>query len=107
MKPREISLPSAPIRTRFTRASKTASALDNLLATLEEGIVRGARRMIRGGRPTVSLFDASFPKLGGGLLSRRNRWRYEPFGIAIDKRYAFCVGAPRSLTSRGAKRNSG
>jgi hypothetical protein len=41
VKRREIALPSAPIFTRFTRASKTASALDNLLAILEQGIVRG------------------------------------------------------------------
>jgi hypothetical protein len=92
MKRREISLPSAPILTHFTRAWRTASALDNLLAILEQGVVRGARRMIRGGRPAVSLFDASFPELGG-LLARRNRRRYEPFGIAIDKRYAFRMGA--------------
>jgi hypothetical protein len=92
MKRREISLPSAPILTHFTRASKTSSALDNLLVILDGGIVRGARRMIRGGRPAVSLYDPSFPELGG-LLSRRNRRRYEPFGIAIDKRYAFRLAA--------------
>jgi hypothetical protein len=65
MKRCQISLPSAPILTHFTRASKTASALDNLLAILEQENERGARRMIRGGRPAVSLFDASFPELGG------------------------------------------
>jgi hypothetical protein len=92
MKPRETILPSAPMLTHFTRASKTRSALDNLLMIIEQATVKGARRMIRGGRPVVSLFDASFAELAG-LLDRGNRRRYEPFGVAIDKRYAFKHGA--------------
>jgi hypothetical protein len=92
MKSRELRLPSPPMLTHFTRASKTASAMDNLLAIIEQGVVRGARRMIRGTRPVVSLFDAPFAELRT-LLNRQNRRRYEPFGIAINKRYAFRNGA--------------
>lgn len=92
MKTRELRLPSSPMLTHFTRASKTASALDNLLAIIEQGAVRGARRMIRGGRPVVSLFDAPFVELRE-LLDRSNRRRYEPFGLAINKSYAFKSGA--------------
>ena len=29
----------------------------------------------------------------GHLLTPRNRRRYEPFGVAVDKRYAFSMGA--------------
>ncbi len=85
-------LPSAPTLTHFTRASARASALDNLLTILAEGRIRGATRMVRGGRKAVCLFDAEPAELAA-LLSRRNRRRYQPFGIAIDKRYAFGKGA--------------
>jgi len=78
--------------THFTRASRTASALDNLVAILREGVIRANRRMIRGTQPAVCLFDAPPSELRT-LLERRNRRRYEPFGIAIDKRYAFKMGA--------------
>ena len=55
-------------------------------------MIRGASRLIRGKRPVVCLFDATTHELGG-LLVRSNRRRYEPFGLAIDKRYAFAMGA--------------
>jgi hypothetical protein len=78
--------------THFTRAARTSTALDNLAAILREGVIRGSSRMIREKRPVVCLFDLPIRDLRG-LLDRRNRRRYEPFGIAIDKRYAFAMGA--------------
>ena len=78
--------------THFTRTAGTKSALDNLEAILREGIIHGASRLIRGKRPVVCLFDATIGELGG-LLVRANRRRYEPFGVALDKRYAFAMGA--------------
>jgi hypothetical protein len=78
--------------THFTRAARTKSALDNLETILREGIIHGASRLIRGKRPVVCLFDATIGELGG-LLVRANRRRYEPFGVALDKRYAFRMGA--------------
>ena len=48
--------------------------------------------MVRTGREVVCLLDAPWPELNR-LLVRDNRRRYEPFGIAIDKRYAFAMGA--------------
>ena len=36
------------------------------------------------------------------LLDRRNRRRYEPFGIAIEKRYAFRAGARPVIVEDGA-----
>ena len=48
--------------------------------------------MIRGARPAVCMFDVPIPELRT-ILDRRNRRRYEPFGIAVDKRYAFTMGA--------------
>ena len=83
---------SAPILTHFTRASGRASALDNLLAILAAGVIRAASRMVGGRRGVVCLFDAPLPELGA-LLARRNRRRYEPFGVAIDRRFAFQAGA--------------
>lgn len=48
--------------------------------------------MVRGGKPAVCMFDIALPDLRTVLI-RENRRRYEPFGIAVDKRYAFKAGA--------------
>lgn len=86
------AVPSGAMLTHFTRAARTSSALDKLVAILREGVIRGSSRMIRGKRQVVCLFDAPLVELNR-LLDRRNRRRYEPFGIALDKRYAFRMGA--------------
>ena len=78
--------------THFTRASAHQAALDNLVAILRDGVIRGSSRMVRLKRPVVCLFDASIAELGKTLI-KRNRRRYQPFGIALDKRYAFKMGA--------------
>ncbi len=78
--------------THFTRAAGTSRAIDNLDAILRGGVIRAASRSVRGGRPVVCLFDATVGELGR-LLVRSNRRRYEPFGVALDKRYAFGLGA--------------
>jgi len=85
-------VPASAMLTHFTRASTTATALDNLVAILRDNIIRGGTRMVRGGRPAVCMFDVPIAELGT-ILDRRNRRRYEPFGIAVDKRYAFTMGA--------------
>lgn len=87
-----IRLPPAAMLTHFTRASRAESALDNLVAILRDGTIRASTRMVRGGRAVVCLFDAPIRELRV-LLDRRNRRRYQPFGIAIEKRYAFRMGA--------------
>jgi hypothetical protein len=76
----------------FTRASARESALDNLISILDARAIAPSLRMVRGKTPVVSLFDAPLSELRG-VLVRANRRRYEPFGIAIDKRYAFGMGA--------------
>ncbi len=92
MRPVPARLPSFAVLTHFTRSNGRRSALDNLAEILASGVIRGARRMIRGGAHTVCLFDAPPAELAS-LLERRNRRRYEPFGVAVDKRYAFLKGA--------------
>lgn len=76
----------------FTRSSGRSSALDNLLAILNDGVIHGSSRMVRGRTAVVCLFDAPLGELGG-VLTAGNRRRYEPFGIAVDRRYAFAHGA--------------
>jgi hypothetical protein len=78
--------------THFTRRSASGDAMDSLVAILRAGKIRGSARMVRTKRPVVCLFDAPFCELNR-LLIPNNRRRYEPFGIAIDKRYAFTRGA--------------
>jgi hypothetical protein len=92
MKRDHLKIPSAPTLAHFTRASGKLSALDNLVRILNANAVRGASRMLQGGRRGVCLFDAPLLELGH-LLTQRNRRRYEPFGVAVDKRYAFAMGA--------------
>ena len=78
--------------THFTRASHPAAALDNLAAILSAGTIRASSRMIRTKRPVICFFDAPFEHLAR-VLDPRARRRYEPFGIAVSKRYAFKMGA--------------
>ncbi|MBV8053920.1 MAG: hypothetical protein JOZ29_10780 [Deltaproteobacteria bacterium] len=87
-----LQLPSAAMLTHFTRRSASGDAMDNLAAILRTGIIRGSTRMVRTKRVVVCLFDAPLSELNR-LLVRNNRRRYEPFGIAMDKRYAFAMGA--------------
>src|SRR5581483_8490438 len=84
-RPRAHHPASTAVLSHFTRAAGTASALDNLVSILKEGVVRG-------GRPVVCLFDVPLPELRA-VLVRENRRRYEPFGVAVDRRYAFRMGA--------------
>lgn len=86
------ALAGAAMLTHFTRRSKSASALENLVSILEAGTIRGGRRMVRGGASAVCLFDAPLSELRA-ILVRKNRRRYEPCGIAIERRYAFAHGA--------------
>jgi hypothetical protein len=92
MKRESFILPSAPTLAHFTRASGKTSALDNLLWILRDKVIRGSTRMMLRGHRGVCLFDAP-PHQLGHLLTPRNRRRYEPFGVAVDKRYAFSQGA--------------
>jgi len=87
-----LQLPSAAMLTHFTRRSAEGDALDNLVGILRTGIIRGSTRMVRTRRTVVCLFDAPWSELNR-LLMRANRRRYEAFGIAIDKGYAFAMGA--------------
>ena len=85
-------LPSTPMLTHFTRRSVDGDAIDNLATILRAGVIQGSSRMVRTGRTVVCLFDAQWSELNR-LLVPDNRRRYEPFGIAVDKRYAFAMGA--------------
>src|SRR5260370_16917471 len=92
MKRRIPDVAPASMLTHFTRASREGSALDNLVTILRDRMIRGSARMVRGRSPAVCLFDAPLAELSR-LLVRGNRHRYEPFGIALDRRYAFKTGA--------------
>ena len=48
--------------------------------------------MVRGGLPAVCMFDIPLTALRTVLVPE-NRRRYESFGIAVDRRYAFKMGA--------------
>ncbi|MGH8010866.1 MAG: hypothetical protein ACREQ4_00035, partial [Candidatus Binataceae bacterium] len=84
--------PAAAMLTHFTRTSGDGcGALDNLVSILRGGVIKGATRMVRGKQEAVCLCDAPLSELND-LMRRANRRRYEPFGIALDKRYAFSAG---------------
>ncbi|HVA69235.1 MAG TPA: hypothetical protein VNF45_07955 [Candidatus Binataceae bacterium] len=86
------ALPRVGMLTHFTRRERVASALDKLELILREGVIRSSPRMVRGAREVVCMFDVPIAELRG-LLDHKNRRRYEPFGVAIEKRYAFRMGA--------------
>jgi hypothetical protein len=91
--PRPLSpWPSTTMLTHFTRRTAAGDALDNLAAILRARTIQGSSRMVRTRRAVVCLFDAPLAELNR-LLLPVNRRRYEPFGIALDKRYAFGMGA--------------
>src|SRR6202171_241072 len=92
MTAQQLKMPSAAMLTHFTRAAKTESALDNLVTILREGVIRGSTRMVREKRSVVCLFEVPIRDLRV-LLDPRSRRRYQPYGIAIEKRYAFRMGA--------------
>jgi hypothetical protein len=48
--------------------------------------------MIPGKQLTICLFDTLLAEMSS-LLSRLNRRRYQPCGVALEKRYAFAMGA--------------
>jgi hypothetical protein len=87
-----VQLPSGPMLTHFTRRSRQGDAMDNLVAILRSRTIKGSSRMVRTTRSVVCLFDAQWAELNR-LLMPANRRRYEPFGVAVDKRYAFSMGA--------------
>jgi hypothetical protein len=96
MKLRKLIGASGGMLTHFTRSSPPAAALDNLTAILSAGTVQASVRMIRTRRPVICFFDAPFEHLAR-VLDPRARRRYEPFGIAVSKRYAFKMGARRVI----------
>ena len=85
-------LTAGAVLTHFTRASPSGDALDNLTSILRDGTIRGSQRMMPGRQSAVCLFDVPMAELGR-LLTRANRRRYQPFGLAMDRRYAFSRGA--------------
>ena len=84
-------LSAMPMLTHFTRSAGTRNAIDNLASILREGVIHGASRLIRGKRPVVCLLKRRLANSDAAV--RSNRRRYEPFGVALDKRYAFAMGA--------------
>jgi len=84
--------PAAAVLTHFTRTSRSGDALDNLVTILRNGSIAGSTRMVPGKQRAVCLFDVPIAELSR-LLTRANRRRYQPFGVALDRRYAFAMGA--------------
>ncbi|MCZ8355154.1 MAG: hypothetical protein O9340_10485 [Cyclobacteriaceae bacterium] len=61
---------------------------------LDSGKLIGSSKTIRGGFKCICFSEAPISKLGL-LLSRENsiRTKYSPFGVMIDKKYMFSLGA--------------
>lgn len=76
-------------------ANASHTAFDTLKRILTEGVIRGGRRLIRGGVPVVS-FTERFPSELEKLVKWRSgllRWAFEPYGIAIPRRVLERLGA--------------
>jgi len=69
------------------RPSSAHSAFHTLVHILEEGRIRGSRRLIRGAFPCVS-FTECLPAEARDLIRWRTgliRWSFEPYGIAVRR----------------------
>ncbi len=71
------------------------TGFDTLTRILDEGLIRGSARLIRGNVPVVSFTEClpgeleQLVKWRSGLI----RWSFEPYGIAIDKATLIKLGA--------------
>jgi hypothetical protein len=77
------------------RPGAAHTGFDSLLRILGEGVIRGSRRLTRGGSPVVC-FTELFPNQLQERTSWRPgllRWSFEPYGIAIKKDRLFELGA--------------
>lgn len=77
------------------RPEAAHTAFDALNRILDEKLIRGGRRMSRGGLPIVS-FTACTPDLLKELISWRPaliRWTFEPYGLAFKKTVLEKAGA--------------
>lgn len=83
---------STVMLAHFTRAHGTRGAFDNLETILREARIGASKRMVRGDCAVVCLHEAALGALSLPL-SYDARRRYAPFGIAVDKRYAYQMGA--------------
>lgn len=82
----------------FTHRTTEADAYSVLLKILREGSVLGSSHWIRGGRNCVCFTEAPMSELAAIFSLARiaadqsERPRYEPFGVAVEKRWLYDMG---------------
>ena len=71
------------------------TALDTLRRILEEGLIRGSRRLVRGGIKAVSFTSGDLPDLGSLMKWRPGLVRptWEPYGLALPRDVLESLGA--------------
>ncbi|WP_316159392.1 hypothetical protein [Bradyrhizobium sp. SZCCHNRI3042] len=84
--------------TKNTESQNDRTAYDNLESILESGTIRGSRPsqgMIKGNHRAACFMDVPFASLKYVLTPEntdRQKPRYEPYGIALTKRFAYGAG---------------
>lgn len=91
-----------PFLIHFTKNSESEdgyTAFDNLCHILETGEVWGSassKGFVKGPNPASCFMDVPFMSLKYVFTKdnvRRDRPRYEPYGVLVGKRYAYRMGA--------------
>lgn len=89
----------SPFLIHFTKNSETDdeyTAFDNLCNILETGEIWGTHRFVRGSNKATCFMDVPFMSLKYIFTeenTKRDRPRYEPYGILVAKQHAYRKGA--------------
>jgi len=79
--------------THFTSGESHEAAFENLCNIIAQREIRGTSTRIRGDYPCVCFTEAPLASLPGGFVNSTAYSQYFPFGIVLDKRYLFDIGA--------------
>lgn len=79
--------------THFTTGDSEEDAFTNLVNIINQRTIVGSGDKIRGGYPCVCFTEAPLDSLSGRFVNPTAYSRYSPFGIIVDKRYLFDLGA--------------
>jgi hypothetical protein len=79
------------------------SALDTLLRILKESRIHGSHRLVRGLEAVISLTSRPPPELAAIRHWNRalGRWTFEPYGIAVNRRWLRDRGAKPAIYGAG------
>jgi hypothetical protein len=83
----------SPYLVHFTKESERGSAFDILARILRERRLLGNNRYIRSGTKCICFSEAPLRSLEYGLVNANGFSRYSPYGVRLQKKWLFGLGA--------------